>query len=439
MTAPTLLSVAGNYTNNGTFTAGSGKVYLSGTAQQTLSGALGAGGTSAFNDLEIRNTIGTGGGTQSIIFTAAASTTGTFSMIASTSAQFLASLTATSTFQNIDWNGLAETTRVWLRSSVADSVWGLKVPGTRTVSYVNARDSNACSDDANINATDGTNVNAGGNMCWDFTVPQPALEQLHYRWFNDNGVENTATPTNTTDTALSGVYVGDRKRLRLVIPNNGSAAATAISYRLEVASTTCDAWYPVPNSATTEHWSMTASGYVGNSASTTDSSFVANPGGKTFIPGYLMTSNNQTGAHTLSTTQFAELEYSIKSTANVSTGVLYCFRVTNAGSETNFTYTVRPEATVLPATYRPSGGGGGAGGGEGSGSGPAQGGGAPPGGGDPEGGGDGPPQGGGGTGGGGGDIGYWGGTRNLAAVSAATVSGQVFVSALIEIMRFIFR
>ena len=164
-TAPSgLLSISGNYTNNVGFTHNSGKVYLSGTTQQTVAGNLTS--PSAFNNLDILNTSGTGDATQSVIFSNAVSASSTFTMLPSTSAQFLAG--ATSTFQNIDWNGIAAGTRVWLRSSTADSTWGLKVPGTRVASYVNARDSNACSNDADIEATE--SVNAGGNACWNFPI-----------------------------------------------------------------------------------------------------------------------------------------------------------------------------------------------------------------------------------------------------------------------------
>src|SRR3989344_4008352 len=162
-TAPSgLLSIAGNYTNSGGFTHNSGMVYLSGTTTQTVAGNLTS--PSAFYNLEIVNTIGTGDATQSVIFSNAVSASSTFSMLPSTSAQFLAG--ATTTFQNIDWNGVAAGTRAWLRSSSAGVAWLLKVLGTRIVSFVNVKDSDACSSDPAISATDSTN--AGGNTCWTF-------------------------------------------------------------------------------------------------------------------------------------------------------------------------------------------------------------------------------------------------------------------------------
>jgi len=165
VTAPSgLLSVAGNYTNSGTFDANSGTTTANGTSQQTFSGAL--TGTSAFANLEVINTSGEGDSSQSIIFSSAASTTGTFTLTASTSVQFLAN--ATSTFQNINWNGAANNTRVWLRSSSPGTSWGLDVPGTQvSVQYVDVEDSHACSGNPNIDAGAGS-VNVNNNLCWDF-------------------------------------------------------------------------------------------------------------------------------------------------------------------------------------------------------------------------------------------------------------------------------
>jgi hypothetical protein len=69
-------------------------------------------------------------------------------------------------------------------------------------------------------------------------------------------------------------------------------------------------------------------------------------------------SNNQTGAITLSTSQFTELEYAIVSTNLAQIGTTYCFRVTNAGDTTNFSYSVSPQI-VLTGRPRPQTGGSG--------------------------------------------------------------------------------
>src|SRR6185436_19570743 len=41
-----------------------------------------------------------------------------------------------------------------------------------------------------------------------------------------------------------------------------------------------------------------------------------------------------------------EIEYSFKVTSNAAAGDIYCFRLTNAGSTTNFVYSAYPEITV---------------------------------------------------------------------------------------------
>jgi len=90
-------------------------------------------------------------------------------MLASTSAQFLAN--ATSTFQNISWEGSA-TSPVYLRSSASGTPWGLLVPGEQQmVSYVNVQDSHTCSAYPLITALYGTSWDQGGNTCWIFYSP----------------------------------------------------------------------------------------------------------------------------------------------------------------------------------------------------------------------------------------------------------------------------
>lgn len=198
------------------------------------------------------------------------------------------------------------------------------------------------------------------SIVWDTTEQPPVITQLHYRWREDNGSESAASYAANEDTSLTdNVFSGDRRRLRTLISNTGSGSASNITYRLEHASTTCTSWLAVPTTSTlsSEHWLMDLSSNVADAAATTDSSGLSNPAG-TFVAGQVKTSGNQTTAHTLtgSNTQFTELEYSIKSTGNVTTGITYCFRLTNAGSTTNFSYSVQPQITIS-GRQRPTGGG----------------------------------------------------------------------------------
>ncbi len=158
------IAIGGDWTNNDTFTARSSTVTADGSAQQTFEGTLtGAGGQ--FYNLTITNA---GGSDPDVIFGAAAQTANNFTAnTASTQLQFNAG--SDYTFNNIDFDGQAEGTRVFLRSSSTGTQWNLISSGTQFVSNTDVRDSNACGGDT-IDATDGTNFDATNNDCWNFNT-----------------------------------------------------------------------------------------------------------------------------------------------------------------------------------------------------------------------------------------------------------------------------
>ncbi|MDP3784731.1 MAG: hypothetical protein Q8R12_01485, partial [bacterium] len=159
VTAPTLLSVGGNYSNLGTFTAGNGTTTLNGTSAQTISGV--ATGTSAFYNLEILNS------SASTTFAAAASTTKNFYVVtAGAKVEFAAG--ATSSITHLIINGQAANTSINLFSGTPGTQWNLYATGTRSVQFARVQDSDACSDTGDIDATGGTNTNVGNNECWTF-------------------------------------------------------------------------------------------------------------------------------------------------------------------------------------------------------------------------------------------------------------------------------
>jgi hypothetical protein len=164
---PIGLSVAGNYVNNGTFNANASTVYLNGVTQQTVSGTL--TGSSAFYNLSVLNTSGTGDGTQSVLLSAAASTTNAFTLMASTSVRFLAN--ATSSFSSVAFNGTSAATRVWLRSSSSGTHYGF-VPTSATIaSYVDVQDASSCGDPQGfgVTASNGTSFDSGNTCGWTFS------------------------------------------------------------------------------------------------------------------------------------------------------------------------------------------------------------------------------------------------------------------------------
>ena len=155
------IDLAGDWTNNGEFTDGTGTVTLDGTATQTLSGQM-TGATDRFNNLTVTNA---GGSNPDIDFAAAAEVDNNFTAdTASSQLEFNAG--STYTFNNVSFNG-SSGQLVSLRSSSPDTQWNLTSVGTQTVTYTDVQDSYACGGDT-IYATGGTNVDSENNNCWVF-------------------------------------------------------------------------------------------------------------------------------------------------------------------------------------------------------------------------------------------------------------------------------
>jgi len=183
------------------------------------------------------------------------------------------------------------------------------------------------------------------------------LEQLHYHWRNDDGSESAATSatSGTQDTALS-LAASTRKRLRVEISNEGTAISSNATYRLEYGekSSTCgdiSSWVDV--GAGGGDWDMSASTNLTDGNNTTN--IATNIGGMTDENTTFETPNtaikdtsSQTAAISLATTEFLEAEYSIIANSS-AIGKNYCFRLTNAGSITNFIYDTYPEANIPKA------------------------------------------------------------------------------------------
>lgn len=182
-----------------------------------------------------------------------------------------------------------------------------------------------------------------------------------YRWRLDNADEDSASYAVAENVPLtSGVYIGQNRRIRMSVSNTGAGSATDVVYRLEFSSGACSVWGQVPNSGDeSEAWVMASSTHVTNGSSTTDESQLSNPAGKSFVAGYLMTTASETPTLTLTNSQFTEIEYSVEPTSNVVDDTVYCFRVTNSGSSSGFTYSYTPQAKSKASVYRPRSGGGG--------------------------------------------------------------------------------
>jgi len=231
------INVAGNWTNNDTFTHGSSTVTADGAAQQTFSGTM--TGSSSFNNLTITNSSGSDPDTSpSVIFSAAATTASTFTATtASTKLRFNAG--STYTFQNIAFSGQATGTRVFLRSSSTGTQWNINVAGTRAVSYSDVKDSNACGQAPNIDASDGTNEDSGNNTCWtirfitfsisDTAIGFGSLSATAARWAtNDASGSASDTAAHTMSIAANGTggYAISYNGITLTSGSNTIDAAT---------------------------------------------------------------------------------------------------------------------------------------------------------------------------------------------------------------------
>ena len=206
---------------------------------------------------------------------------------------------------------------------------------------------------------------AGGNLDTYTVIPEiqakgtDALTLFSYRWRNDNADEaNASYPVDENEPLTSGVYIGDQRRLRVGISNTGAGSASNKTYRLEYSSGACSSWAQVPAAGDESGpWVMAASSYISDASATTDSTGLTNPAGKTFAAGIAKTTASQASAHTLSNSQFTELEYSVEPTSNVSTGTTYCFQVTHAGNANGFTYSNQPQIKAHNLVFRSRGGG----------------------------------------------------------------------------------
>ena len=201
-----------------------------------------------------------------------------------------------------------------------------------------------------------TNTSSDNIVTTNAALPPPVLNQVHYRWRNDDGSEIAATWRRAEDTAANKSYSSGNIRLRVEISNKtGGSSASASTYQLQYAlestsgaigscSSVSSGWAAVPTSGSTD-FNMSSSTFVTDATATT-AQLTADT--TNFVAGQVKTTGNQTSGITLAAaTDYTEIEYSIQPTATVGNlNHSFCFRLTNAGSTTNFSYTVWPELTV---------------------------------------------------------------------------------------------
>lgn len=187
------------------------------------------------------------------------------------------------------------------------------------------------------------------------TIQKTVLTQENYHWRNDNGNETGATSATggTENTAYTTMPKSIVKRLRFAISNEGNKTSAATQYRLEYASkvTTCTAatgWtdvgagggdFDMSNTGSFTDGDDTTNIAVGNGGvSNPNTTFLADNNG-------MKDTSSQTANITLTSTEYAEIEYAIVAASGVADGSAYCFRVTSSGTELQ-AYTNYAEATV---------------------------------------------------------------------------------------------
>jgi len=172
--------------------------------------------------------------------------------------------------------------------------------------------------------------------------------------FNTFGSEESqsaaATWAAAEDAILTGLAKNTLKRLRFEISNEGNGGATSTAYLLELSSpnpASCSAatYSAVPTDAT-GHWQIVDSVNLTDGVATTNVLSALTDENTTFVAGEAKDTGNQTAGISLSTMEFTEIEYALQATPNATDGALYCFRVTNAGSTADFTYTQYTQVTL---------------------------------------------------------------------------------------------
>lgn len=207
-------------------------------------------------------------------------------------------------------------------------------------------------------STSATSFNLYGGFLYNlFKGVKPTYEQIHYHWRNDDGSETTATSatSNTPNTTRSSLAKSTGVRVRFGVSNEGGTEEDYASqqFRIEygLKSTTCaaiGAWTDV--GAVGGDWDMFNSSNITEGGNTTNIAVstggVADENHTFYGTGGLRDTTSATGATFLPSDTFMEIEYSIQATSAATDGATYCFRLTNAGSTSNFTYTRYAEASI---------------------------------------------------------------------------------------------
>jgi len=157
---------------------------------------------------------------------------------------------STFTFTNIDFNGQSESSRIVLKSTSTGTAWYLTVTGNQSVSYVDVEDSDASGGDT-ILAIDGTSINSGNNIKWDFGPPA-AITDLTGLCDSDTG-----------DVTLSWSTPGDDEWTG-TLPSGSKYIIDYSTYSIQWSTTTYDVEISTSGVAPHTQVSYTITGLTGN-------------------------------------------------------------------------------------------------------------------------------------------------------------------------------
>jgi hypothetical protein len=185
------------------------------------------------------------------------------------------------------------------------------------------------------------------------------INQVSYRWRNDNGSQTAATWIVAQDKKI-GLRKGTAKRLRFLVKNTGdNPGYGAVSLELKWRQTsTCSSGaydYVLPEedcgwSPSSCYWSTVASSYYADFDATTNvASGLTDPGGLTFVAGSIHDNRPYSADIALNTNKFTEVEFNIAPTSNTTTNGDYCLRLDEYYGE-SMTYTQYAQVKVLSPT-----------------------------------------------------------------------------------------
>ncbi len=203
-----------------------------------------------------------------------------------------------------------------LRSGSSGSYWYIDPQGTRTLSYINVKDSYNNNITA-IDTTGGNNTSSGNNINWDFGE---SFGQADYRWYQNADSLSLTTPLSGQNSLLTVSSLSNPLRLRMNLLVSGSDLSDlSQSFRLQVSNLSSGGWQ--------------------NIESTSTLSFYNNPSlsSGTTLSSLLLTTSNATGTYEeinpsgynpflVAAGQLFEFDFSL-SPSGLLSGMTYFFRM----------------------------------------------------------------------------------------------------------------